>query len=93
MKQIKYFCGIVSDVRRNYKCFDIALREKYKDYIKRPLGMYHFKTDEIVKAHIINQFSHLRGTIRVLFSAIAFGMGDNIKGSYNIIHIGPSGNS
>ena len=51
--------------------------------------MYHSKTDEIVKAHIINQFSELRGTIRVLVSTIAFGMGVNIKGLYNIIHFGP----
>ena len=51
--------------------------------------MYHSTTDEIVKAHIINQFSKLRGTIRILVSTIAFGMGVNIKGLYNIIHFGP----
>ena len=42
------FCRIVSDVRRIYKCFDIALREKFKDYIKRPFGdipkMFELKT-------------------------------------------------
>ena len=87
--KVLIFCRIVSDVRRIYKCFDIALREKYEDYIKRPFGKCHSKTDEIVKAHIINQFCELRGTIRVLVSRIAFGMGVNIKGLYNIIHFGP----
>ena len=52
----------MSDIRCIYKCFEIALREKYKDYIKRLFGMCHSKTDEIVKAHIINQFSELRGS-------------------------------
>ena len=66
--KVLFFCKIMSGVRRIYKCFDIALREKYEDYIKRSFGMYYSKTDEIVNAHIINQFSELRGTIRVLVS-------------------------
>ena len=53
--------------------------------------IWHSKTDEIVKAHIKNEFSELRGTIRVLVLTIAFGMGVNIKGLYNIIHSGPPG--
>ena len=87
--KVLIFCRIVSDVRRIYTCFDITFRENYEDYIKRTFGMYHSKTDEIVKAHIINQFTELRGTIRVLVSTLAFGMGVNIKGLYNIIHFGP----
>ena len=87
--EVLIFCRIVSDVRRIYKCFDIALRENYKEHIKRPFGMYHSKRDEIVKTHIINQFSCLRGTIRVLVSTIAFGMEINIKGLYNVIHLEP----
>ena len=46
--KVLVFCRILSDVRRIYKCFDIALREKYKDYIKRPFGdipkMFELKT-------------------------------------------------
>ena len=90
--KVLIFCRIVSHVRRIYKCFDIALGENCKDHIERPFGMYHSKRDEIVKTHIINQFSRLRGTIRVLVSTIAFGMGVNIKGLYNVIHF-TSGNS
>ena len=91
--KVLIFCRIVSHVRRIYKCFDIALGENYKDHIERPFGMYHSKRDEIkIKTHIINQFSRLRGTIRVLVSTIAFGMGVNIKGLYNVVHF-TSGNS
>ena len=77
--KVLIFCSTVSDVRCIYKYFDTALIERFKDYIKRQFAMYHYRTDEIVKAHIINQFNELRGTVRALVSTIAFGMGVNIK--------------
>ena len=42
------------------------------------------------KQYILHSFQSEDGTIRVLFSTIAFGIGMNCKGVHRVIHYGPS---
>ncbi|XP_072033275.1 putative ATP-dependent DNA helicase Q1 [Amphiura filiformis] len=38
--------------------------------------------------HIHNSFSQEDGTVRVLFSTVAFGMGVDVKGLHTVVHFG-----
>ena len=42
------------------------------------------------KGTIETEFCKENGTVGVVFCTIAFGMGVNVKGAYNGIHLGPS---
>ena len=47
---------MISDVRRVYKCLDNIFGQKFNNYTNRPYGMFHAKTDDVVKNYIISQF-------------------------------------
>ena len=72
-----------------YKCLDNIFDQKFNDYTNRPYGMFHTKTEDVVKNYIISQFNEETSRIRVLISTIAFGMGVNCKGLYTVIHFSP----
>ena len=88
-KKVLIFCRVMSYVRRVYKCLDNIFGQKFKNYTNRPYGMFHAKTNDVVKNYIINQFGEETSRIRVLISTIAFGIGVNCKGLYAVIHSGP----
>ena len=48
-KKVLIFCRVMSDVRRVYKCLDNIFGQKFDKYINRPFGMFHAKTDDVVK--------------------------------------------
>ena len=66
------FCRVMRDVRRVYKSLDNIFGQKFHDYTNRPYGMFHAKTDDVLKNYIISQFSEKTSTIKVLISTIAF---------------------
>lgn len=57
---------------------------------ERLVEMYHAGTPESVKSHISLNMADENGHLRVLISAVAFGMGVNCKRIRRIIHFGPS---
>ena len=52
--------------------------------------MYHKKTHPVVKEVVEREFCKVDGSVRVVFCAIAFGMGVNVEGAYLALHLGPS---
>ena len=49
----------------------------------------HFFPVKLVKGTIESEFCKENGTVRVVFCTIAFGIGVNVEGAYNGIHLGP----
>nr|XP_006819128.1 PREDICTED: Bloom syndrome protein homolog [Saccoglossus kowalevskii] len=81
-------CSDLYEMFKNYlgdKAYD-----KSVSHFNRLFGMFHSKTNESVKQHIISSFQNPNGVVRVLFTTIAFGMGMDVKGVHQIIHLGPS---
>lgn len=76
--------------RLGEKAYHRATGEEPQDDRSRLFGMYHKKTHKLVKETIENEFCKENGTVRVIFCTIAFGMGVDVKGAYNAIHVGPS---
>ena len=54
--------------------------------------MLHSCTPEANKHNILESFQSDNGTIRLLISTIAFGMGVDCRGVHRVIHFGPSKN-
>ncbi len=80
-----------------YAHFEAELAQNmYKDKIEDPknrlVEMFHARTDELNKNHILASFAHENGCIRVLIATIAYGMGIDCKAVKTIIHYGPSRN-
>ena len=69
--------GYVTPERRMHSCL---------------FAMYHAKITENGKRVILNSFTKVDGSCRVLFATIAFGMGVNISDIHMVIHFGPSQN-
>ena len=67
-KEVLIFCRVMSNVRRVYKCLDNIFGQKFNNYTNRPNGMFHEKTDDLVKNYIISQFSEETSKIRVAIS-------------------------
>jgi hypothetical protein len=53
----------------------------------RLVEMYHVGTPNSVKEHVICDFGHEEGHVRLLISTIAFGMGVNCKCVHPVIHL------
>ena len=53
-KKALIFCRVMSDVRRVYKSLDNIFCQKLIDYTNRPCGMFHVKTDDVVRNYIIS---------------------------------------
>ncbi|XP_033122999.1 ATP-dependent DNA helicase RecQ-like [Anneissia japonica] len=90
------FCKRKRHCRELYETFITALGDdaydftvETKDDRSRFVAMFQQGTDSQVKETIISSFADHDGTIRVLFATIAFGMGMDVKGLENIIHLGP----
>lgn len=88
-KRVLIFCRTMKDVNLVYDVFENNLEDIYSNYLVRPYAMFHSKTDPVVKEHIINEFSKVNGSVRILIATIAFGMGVDCKGLYTIIHFSP----
>ncbi|XP_066916733.1 uncharacterized protein [Clytia hemisphaerica] len=59
------------------------------DERKRRVDMFHAKTPDPVKEHIVEDMTDKGGNIKILICTSAFGMGVNTKGITQIIHFGP----
>ena len=89
------FCRIIEVCARLYCAFDMTL--KLEGYIGGVISaasclfaMYHAKVTDSQKAVIMESFSKVDGSCRVLFATVAFGMGINIPDIRRVIHFGPS---
>jgi len=88
--KVLIFCRKMTDVRRLFRVFERHLINSYEGgYLGRPFAMYHAKTEENIKNHVSIEFKKSDGSVRVLIATIAFGMGVNCQGLYQIIHFGP----
>ena len=77
------------------ECLGIAGYHQYEvdavnDDRNRLFAMFHSKTDDDVKSTVLKSFTEEKGHIRILFCTIAFGMGIDVKGLHEILHLGPS---
>ena len=54
----------------------------------RVVDMYMSCTEQIVKEEIIKGFTH-KGSVRILFATVAFGMGIDCSTVREVIHLGP----
>ena len=69
-----------------------------KGYVNNEIGddrtrmyaMFHSKTSQPVKDSVLESFLDPSGHVRIVFCTVAFGMGIDVKGVNNVIHIGPS---
>lgn len=84
MERIIVFCRSHKHCRELYSTMLFA-----HPNIKKYIAMFHSTTEESVKENVIKSFADKHGEIRILFATIAFGMGIDVKGVHNIIHIGP----
>ena len=84
------FCRKMNDLRDIYNCFNDKFSSCYFNFKTRPYAMYHARTDEKIKDFIISSFDSADGTVRFLVATVAFGMGIDCKGLYNVIHYGPA---
>ena len=55
----------------------------------RLVAMYHSAIPEYNKAVVLNSLQDPAGVCRVVFATSALGMGVDVQGLYNIIHLGP----
>ena len=97
--KVLVFCRKKEHVKELFELFSQCLGQKayYRPTGQEPVddrtrlfAMYHKKTHKLVKETIETEFCKENGTVRVVFCTIAFGMGVNVKGAYNGIHLGPS---
>ena len=72
-----------------FGAFHHVLGDDFPIYETRPYAMFHSTTEDPIKKHIVKSFQDPKGTIRVLFATIAFGMGIDCKNLHNVIHFGP----
>ena len=96
--KVLVFCGKKEHVKERFQLFSQCLGPKayYRPTGQEPVDdrtrlftMYHKKTDKLVKGTIETEFCKENGTVRVVFCTIAFGIGVNVEGAYNGIHLGP----
>ena len=91
------YCQTIKITTMIYAHFQAELGQNmYKGNIEDPknrlVEMFHARTDELNKNHILSSFAHENGCIRVLIATIAYRMGIDCKGVKTIIHNGPSRN-
>ena len=72
------FCSVLEDNNLNYEHNPRA----------RLVEMFHGKTPESVKKHIVMQFAGIKSCLRVLICTVAFGMGVNCRNVNESIHFG-----
>ena len=91
------FCRTIHTCSSLFKIFLYELREEAyhplgskKSIPTRLFAMYHAKVDSDDKLEILESFRKQEGTIRVLFSTVAFGMGVDISNIRLVIHYGPA---
>lgn len=88
--QTRKQCGLL------FRMFELNLKDKFYHGTSKPqnrlVEMYHAGTPNSVKEHVICDFGHEEGHVRLLISTIAFGMGVNCKCVHQVIHFGPSKN-
>ena len=96
--KVLVFCRKKEHVKELFELFSQCLGQKayYRPTGQEPVDdrtrlftMYHKKTDKLVKGTIETEFCKENGTVRVVFCTIAFGIGVNVEGAYNGIHLGP----
>ncbi|XP_060557646.1 uncharacterized protein LOC132718053 [Ruditapes philippinarum] len=79
-----------------FELFSTTLGEKgfangtFGDDRTRMYAMFHSKTQDDVKSSVLKSFSEENGHVRVVFCTVAFGMGIDVKGTYCVVHVGPS---
>ena len=88
------FCRSIASCSELYSFFDYSLKDdgyvfKVAKLENALFGMYHAKITDTEKSTHIKSFSEARGSCRVLFSTIVFGMGGDIPDIRHIIHNGP----
>lgn len=97
--KVLIFCRKKDHVKQLYETFSNRLGDKAyyrptgqepKDDRTRLFAMYHKKTHKLVKETVETEFCKEKGSVRVLFCTIAFGMGVDVKGAHLAIHVGPS---
>ncbi|XP_070564310.1 ATP-dependent DNA helicase RecQ-like [Ptychodera flava] len=95
--RILIFCRKKRHCSELFEFFNTSLGEKgydcvtgETDYKGRLFGMFHSKTDDDIKNHIISSFQDPDGIVRVVFTTVAFSMGMDVKGVHQVIHYGPS---
>ena len=91
------YCQTIKITTMIYAHFEAELGQNmYKGNMEDPknrlVEMFHARTDELNKNHILSSFAHENGCIRVLIATIAYGMGIDCKAVKTIIHYGPSRN-
>ena len=84
MERIIVFCRSHRHCREMYS----TVSNRHPN-LKKYIAMFHSTTEESAKENVIQSFDHEHGEVRILFATIAFGMGINVKGVNNIIHLGP----
>ena len=98
-QKVLVFCRKKSHVKDLYEAFHEALGpdsyvlhtgQEPKDNRIRLFAMCHKTTSDLVKDVAEREFGKVNGTVRVVFCAIAFGMGINVEGAYIVLHLGPS---
>eukprot|EP00111_Clytia_hemisphaerica_P011261 TCONS_00032985-protein len=58
------------------------------DYVKRPYAMFHSTTEDSIRDHVVKSFQDPKGSVRLLISTVAFGMGMDCKNLHYVIHFG-----
>ncbi|XP_072042303.1 putative ATP-dependent DNA helicase Q1 [Amphiura filiformis] len=77
------YCRSLTQSRKLYAYLDAEVHVHPK-----PFAKYHSETIPDIQKEVVASFAHEDGEIRILFSTIAFGMGVDVKGLHNIIHLG-----
>ena len=88
-KRTLVFCRRMKDLRNIYQVMNKKLSTKYTSYKDRPYAMFHSRTQDYIKEHVLSQFSTSGGSVRFLVATIAFGMGMDCKDLTSVIHFGP----
>ena len=95
--RVVIYCQTIKAVTMVYAHFEAELGAMmYKDGSGNPkerlVEMFHARTDELNKNHILDSFRNKDGYVRVVIATIAYGMGIDCKGVKTVIHYGPSRN-
>ena len=82
-ERIIIYCRTLSQCRELY-----GFMEEEVDIDPKPYAMYHSETDHDIQKEVVSSFAETDGRIRCLFSTVAFGMGVDVKGLHNVVHLG-----
>ncbi|XP_066926094.1 uncharacterized protein [Clytia hemisphaerica] len=81
------FCRTIDDTRPIYQLFRQHI--KVKNPTLRPYAKFHAKTEGDLKRFLSKEFTDPKSRIRILMATMAYGMGVDCKGLYDVIHFGP----